>query len=367
MRKNTTVFKKILKKVKKQFQNIVNRHKGDHYKKSFKCFNLLSTVLYAQLLTVSTLGELAQATKANDNLVSTSKSTLSRDLMNKNYKMFIELLHKISAEINPRNLSPLQQKELRDLVGIIQILDSTTIPLNKTLYPWAEYKETKSAIKLHQLLDLFNILPEKGIVTAGSVSDVELMTDIMVEKDVLYVTDRGYIDYEKFDDRIDNAIDFLIRLKVNAVYEVLEDYQIPEEYKDKIIRDQKVILGGTQTRMKHALRLTIFKDDEGKLIKVATTRFDISVELILLIYKCRWQVELFFKWIKQNLQIKRFLGTSPNAVMIQLSVAFILYFLLYFIMQKINFRYTLLKVFWWLKHAANKQVNSTALWSAIIT
>lgn len=238
-------------------------------------------------------------------------------------------------------------KNLRHTLGNIYLIDSSTISLCFSQYRWAVFRKTKSGIKLHlrvKLLD-YGVIPDKPIATPVKPADKNQIDELVIEEDAnaLHVFDRAYVDYEKFDLYCKNGIRFTTRLKANALVKVIKELPIPKG--SSIKKDQIVILGKNKTtRMTNPLRLIEIEDLEGKPIKIITNDFQPEAQEISDIYRYRWQIELFFKWIKQHLAVKHFYGFSPQAVENQLLIALITYSLILLVKIRTGYQGSLLSI-----------------------
>jgi len=211
------------------------------------------------------------------------------------------------------------------LLGRLCLIDSSTVTLCLSRYPWAVFRKSKGGIKLHLMLrfcDEVNI-PERTIITPAKLADKTQMDNLVVEdQDAINVFDRGYVDYDKFDEFCLKGIRFVTRLKGNAIIEVIDEFLTTD---DSIRKDQLVVLGKGCKRMKHPLRLIETEDSKGNPVIIVTNDLNLTASEIASIYRHRWQIELFFKWIKQHLKIKHFYGLSPAAVENQIFIALITY------------------------------------------
>ncbi|WP_146812511.1 IS4 family transposase, partial [Aneurinibacillus danicus] len=208
----------------------------------------------------------------------------------------------------------------------MKISDSSTISLCLTKYKWATFRKTKSGVKIHLRLVFQNeedVVPEKVIVTKAKPSDRTQMDVLIDETDATYVFDRGYVDDEKFDRYCDDGIFFVTRLKKNAVTRTLHSFRLPEN--SSVLSDEMVLVGTPQKRMDNVLRLIKTVDTKGNELLILTNRFDLKVEEISDMYRSRWAIELFFKWLKQHTKVKTFYGTSEKAVTNQILIALIYY------------------------------------------
>lgn len=232
----------------------------------------------------------------------------------------------------------------------IKIIDSTTIGLCLQKYKWATFRETKAGIKIHLRLVFASqedVYPEKISLTCAKSNDRTQMESLIDEIGAMYVFDRGYVDYEKFDEYTDQGIFFASRLKDNAETRHLYTFKVPPE--SSVLSDSMILLGTPQKRVDNVLRLIETHDSKGNRIRIITNRFDLEAEELSDIYRWRWQIELFFKWMKQHAKIKTFYGTSENAVWNQVFLALIAYCLLLLVKLERNSQHSLLQISRWLK------------------
>lgn len=210
---------------------------------------------------------------------------------------------------------------------MLKVLDSTAVQLCLKLFPWAKYRDKTGAIKIHTLYDMVSGCPESILLTDGLVHDKNKMSDFIVEPGVTYVFDRAYLDHEEFDKYCNSDIFFVTRLKKNAVFKIVEVHSMKEG--SAALSDKTVILGSHNARMKNPVRIVEVIDSlSGEPFYIVTNRNDLTADEVSDIYRLRWSIEVFFKWIKQHLIIKKFYGTSPNAILTQIYCALILYCLL---------------------------------------
>jgi IS4 transposase len=254
---------------------------------------------------------------------SISASQLSR----KNNKLDPEALQAILCNL----ISQLHrlQGPAATRIGPVKVIDSSTISLCLNKYRWATFRKTKAGVKLHLRVTFAEpglVFPDKAVITPAKPADHTQMDVLIDEADATYLMDRGYLDYRKYDDYCVRGIRFVSRLKNNAIVEEVEAFPATKE--SKIVRDVKVILGKGNKRMKHALRMIETTDSKGNLVRIITNRFDLTAEELGDLYRSRWQIEIFFRWVKQNLKLTCFYGTEENAVMNQIWVCLIAYCLL---------------------------------------
>ncbi|ABO49400.1 transposase, IS4 family [Desulforamulus reducens MI-1] len=329
-----------------KFLSNVKESEVDAYAKKLTVIKLIQMISYAQLEQLKGLRHISNSLN-DDNfssavgLDSISASQLSRKLRDLSpeltQSLFSDIVHQFGTEIG--------FKSIRQELGRIYLIDSSTISLCLSRYRWAEFRKTKSGVKLHLRIQLLEqgVLPDKAIIKPAKSADKTQMDALVVEKDALNVFDRGYLDYKRFDNYSNNGTRFVSRLKSNAIVETLEEF--PTNQDSLIKKDHKVILGkdGT-TKMQNPLRLIETEDTEGKPVIIITNDFELSAEEISDIYRYRWQIELFFKWIKQHFCVKHFYGLSQQAVENQLMIALITYCLMMLLKKKTGYEGPLLKI-----------------------
>jgi len=317
----------------------------DKYVKKLTTLQLIQVIIYAQLKQNQSLREISN--NFNDDRFSTevginsfSAAQLSRRLRD----LPIYIVQSLFMEIMSNAVKLLGNKANREL-GAIRIIDSSTISLCLTRYPWAIFRKTKSGVKLHLSLRFVNgvTVPEDAIITPAKQNDRKQMDNLVIEaNDVLNVFDRGYVDYEKFDYYCQKGVRFVSRLKDSAIIEFIENRPVDQD--TSVQSDLVVKLGTSTKKMKHELRLIEVVDTQGNLVKIITNDFQLSAEELGDIYRYRWQIEIFFKWIKQHCCVKHFYGLSQQAVENQIFIALITYCLLQLLRLKISVQRTLLQI-----------------------
>ena len=275
-------------------------------------------------------------------LESISAAQLSRKHKQVNPALLAGIFQDLVAELHCRTQSTTHIKRN------VKVIDSTTVSLCLQKYNWATFRQTKAGIKVHLRLVFANqddVYPDKIALTTAKPSDRSQMDQLIDEEGATYVFDRGYLDYKRFDEFCAKNIYFVTRLREDAVYYLLETKTSSQE---NILSDSVVLLGSGQKQMKHPLRVVEVLDTQGKLIRIVTNRWDLSVEEISDLYRARWSIELFFKWIKQHVRIKTFYGTSQNAVWNQVYLALIAYCLLLLVKLETKTGRSLLEISRWL-------------------
>ena len=237
---------------------------------------------------------------------------------------------------------------LTDLDKTVYAFDSSTIDLCLSLFPWAQFRKHKSAIKLHTLLDLRGNIPVFIRITPGSIHDVNVLDDLVLEPGSIYVMDRGYVDYSRLYRIHQHQATFVLRAKSNMQFRRL--YSHPVDQTSGVRSDQTIKLTGFYPSKEYPdkiRRIHYFDTDTNKRFVFLTNQFMLPAQTIADLYRCRWQVELFFKWIKQHLRIKAFYGTSENAVKTQIWIAISMYVLVAILKKRLNLEqslYTILQV-----------------------
>lgn len=344
---NKSTFYQLFKAIKNEkFLNHAKTLEFDEYSKKLTAVKLIQMIAYAQLEQLKGLRHISNSLHHQNfskavGVSSISASQLSRKLRD----LPTELTQSLFTDVIQQFGSEIGYKSIRQGLGRIYLIDSSTISLCLSRYQWAEFRKTKSGVKLHLRIQLFEqgVLPDAAIITPAKPADKTQMDALVVEKDALNVFDRGYLDYKKFNNYCDNGTRFVSRLKSNAIIELLEEFPVDQD--SLIKKDQKVILGKDgATKMKHPLRLIETVDTEGKPVIIITNDFKLSAEEISDIYRYRWQIELFFKWIKQHFCVKHFYGLSQQAVENQLLIALITYSLMMLLKMKAGYNGTLLEI-----------------------
>ena len=331
---HNTVFSQILKLIPRhEFETLAKQH---HTGRSFRTASRWSqfvTMAMAQLSGRNSLRDIVENISAQAHRlyhlgsVKLSRSNLSRINNGKPYALYEELFGKLLSRCQGvvpghcfRFSNPLYS------------LDASTIDLCLSVFPWADFRTTKGAVKLHVGLNHAGYLPEFVTVTEGKDHDVTVGRTLEFPKGSIVAVDKGYNDYTWYKQLTDKGVFFVTRLKTNAKYRIV--YRHPVLKNKGLTCDQTIEFIGDQTAKKcpAQLRRIGYRDAEtGKRYVFLTNNFKLSAKTIAEIYKARWQVELFFKWVKQNLKIKSFVGTSKNAVMTQIWVALCIYLLLAFL------------------------------------
>ena len=310
-----------------KFLRIVKKYEGDRYVKSFSCWNQLLTMMFGQLTNRESLRDLIVATEAHSGKLyhlgmgkSVTRSNLSKANEQRDYRIFEEFAYFMIDEARRK-----RQTEIFKLGGSVYAFDSTTVDLCLAVFDWAKFRSKKGGIKVHTLYDIEAQVPAFLHITTASVHDSKAMPQIPLEENAYYIFDRGYNDFGQLY-RI-NAIGacFVIRAKNNVKYRILswKRRMPPGVLSDSII---EFTVYKSSKAYPEKLRRVVYRDEEsGVVYTYLTNDLESSALVIANLYKNRWSVELFFKWVKQHLKIKKFWGTSENAVRIQIYCAIITY------------------------------------------
>ncbi len=326
---------------KHEFRSCVQRYRGDRRIRNFSCLDQFLCMAFAQLTYRDSLRDIETCLRAIQSKLyhlgirgKVSRSTLADANERRDWRIYSDFAQALIR--HARQLYAADSFGV-DLEHTAYALDSTTIDLCLSLFPWAEFRRNKGAIKLHTLLDLRGNIPCFVLITDGKTSDVTVLDKLVIEPGAFYVKDRGYIDFARLHRFTRNMAFFVTRAKRNMDYS-RRCYR-PVDKSTGLRSDQTIILTGPKTSKAYPvpLRRISFCDLETeKRLVFLSNNFLLPALTIARIYKCRWQVELFFKWIKQNLRIKTFYGTSPNAVKTQVWIAISVYVLVAIVRKELK-------------------------------
>ncbi|MED3648273.1 IS4 family transposase [Halalkalibacterium halodurans] len=337
-----TTINELLKELDEQtFKNIVNVIDLDKYVKKLTAYKFLELLIFAQINEVESLAHLSKQSKDVEELQlqldldGISDSQLSRKQSNLSPKLFEKIFHHLVFKIQAQ----MKQTPIVRDIGRLHVIDSSTMSMSITQYPWATFRKTKAGVRLHLRVVVTKDLtvPDKAVLLPAKQADRTQMDELIdIDPQALYLFDRGYTDYKQFDKYCREGVRFITRLKKNADIEVLTE-QAPDP-ENLIYQDSEVYLGNAQngTKMQHPLRLIKTEDREGNQVIIVTSCFEISAKEIGDLYRYRWKIETFFKWVKQHLKIKSFFGKSENAVYNQIWIALITYCLEVLLQLRVN-------------------------------
>ena len=336
----------------KTFHRIVKRYDGDCRIRTLSCAEHFRILAFAQLTYRESLRDIETCLSAQANKLyhmgireAVSRSTLADANSNRDWRIYADFAQRLINQA--RQLYSSEDLGI-DLTNTVYALDSTTIDLCLSVFPWANFRTTKAAVKLHTLLDLRGNIPSFIHISDGKMHDVKALDLLIPEPGAIYVMDRGYVDFARpYAFHLAGAF-FVTRAKSNL--DAHRVYSTTTDRTTGIVCDQTIALDGYYAKKDYPqqLRRIRFNDPEtNKTLVFLTNNFTLPSPTICALYKNRWQVELFFKWIKQHLRIKRFYGTSENAVKSQIWIAVSVYVLVAIIKKQLNLNaslYTLLQI-----------------------
>jgi hypothetical protein len=337
-----TLFAQVMEFVPwKTFGRIVERHKGDAGVRTLSCADLFRVMAFAQLTWRDSLRDIETCLAANQTKLfhmrmkaSPARSTLADALERRDWRIYHGLAQRLIARAKALYA---QDPSVLELDASVYALDSTTIDLCLSLFDWTPFRSTKAAVKLHTLLDLRGSIPTFLHISDGKLHDVNVLDILPIEAGAFYVMDRGYVDFTRLYAMHQAGAFFVTRAKQGM--DARRVYSSPTQRSTGVICDQRVMLNGFYSAKAYPeyLRRVRFKDPEsGKTLVFLTNNTALPALTIAALYKSRWQVELFFKWIKQHLRIKRFLGTSENAVKTQIWCAVATYVLIAIVKKELQ-------------------------------
>jgi len=323
------------------FTRIVTRYRGDHRIRTLSCAEQFRCMAFAQLTYRESLRDIEACLTAQSAKLyhmgfrkPVSRSTLADANERRDWRIYADFAQRLITQA--RKLYAADTFGV-DLSNTVYALDATTIDLCLSVFPWAPFRSTKAAVKLHTLLDLRGSIPSFIHISDGKLHDVNVLDLLVPEAGAFYVMDRAYLDFERLYALSQMGAFFVTRAKLNMDARRL--YSAPTDRSTGVICDQTIALNGFYSSQHYPqhLRRIRFKDPEtGKTLAFLTNNFQLPALTICALYKSRWQVELFFKWIKQHLRIKRFFGTSENAVKTQLWIAVSVYVLIAIIKKRLE-------------------------------
>ena len=322
------------------FRRLVAKYRGDFNVRSFSCLDQFLCLAFAQLTYRESLRDIEACLRAQDSKLyhlgirgNVSRSALADANEGRDWRIHFEFAQSLIGIARRLYASEPLAVDLNDTV---YALDSTTIDLCLSLFPWASFRETKAAIKLHTLLDLRGAIPAFIHISDGRYHDVNALDLLVPEPGAYYVMDRGYLDYARLHTLHQAGSFFVTRARSNFKFKRVSSQ--PVDRKTGLICDQVVQLVWFYSKQGYPdrLRRIGLRDDEGRYLVLLTNQMELPTRIICDLYRQRWQVELFFKWIKQHLRIKRFFGNSENAVKTQIWTAVATYVLVAIVRKRLN-------------------------------
>ncbi len=333
MNTGQTVFSQLIDFLpKKQFDTCVRQYHGNHRIKSFSCFDQYLCMVFAQITYRQSLRDIETCLRAMQQKLyhcgirgDVSRTTLAKANENCDWRIYADFAQIL---INKARILYANEDFGIQLDREVYALDSSTIDLCLSLFPWAKFRKHKAAVKIHTLMDLKGSIPTFICITDGKVHDVNILDDLVLESGAIYVMDRGYLDFARLFTFTQNLSTFVTRAKTNFDYRRLYYRQVDRS--TGLRCDQTIMLNGYYVSQDYPAvlrRIGYYDIETNKKFIFLTNNFSLDALIIAQLYKCRWRIELFFKWIKQYLRIKTFFGTSINAVKTQIWIAISVYVL----------------------------------------
>jgi hypothetical protein len=355
------------------FRRIVKRYDGDYKVQTFSCLDQFFCMAFAQLTYRESLRDIEACFRAQRSklyhLGIRSKQVARNTIANANnirdWKIYADFAQSLITIA--RNLYVNEPFGV-DLQNSVYALDATTIDLCLSVFPWAPFRQTKAAVKLHTLLDLRGNIPTFIHISDGKMHEVNILDQLIPEAGAFYVMDRGYLDFTRLHQFHQSGAFFVIRGKSNL--KIQRRYSRPVDRTTGLVCDQTVILTGFYSQQDYELplRRIRYKDSQtNKTLIFLTNNFALPALTIAQLYKCRWQVELFFKWIKQHLRIKNFYGTSENAVKSQIWISISVYVLVAIVKKRLNLKASLYQLLQILSLTMFERIPLDQLLNGIVT
>jgi hypothetical protein len=347
MHTGRTVFSQLLDFLPKhQFDVCVRRYRGNHRVRTFSCFDQYLCMMFAQITYRQSLRDIEICLRTIQSKLyhcgirgRVSRNTLAKANELRDWRIYADFAKMLIAKARTLYANDNFGVQLnRDVYA----LDSTTIDLCLTLFPWAKFRRHKAAVKVHTLMDLRGSIPCFICVTDGKTHDVNILDEIVLESGAMYIMDRGYLDFARLYTFTQNLCSFITRAKSNFNYTRIAYRTVDKS--TGLRSDQTVRLAGYYTSQDYPAvlrRISYFDSETNKKLIFLTNNFTLPALTITQLFKCRWQIELFFKWIKQYLRIKTFFGTSINAVKTQIWIAISVYLLAAIVKKELNIKQSL--------------------------
>lgn len=332
-----------------QFRRCVQRYNGNHRVRNFPCWDQFLAMVFAQITHRDSLADIEVCLRSRQDQLyrlgfrsTVAHSTLADANRSRDWRIYHDLAQRLIARARRLYAGESFGVELEQTV---YALDSTTIDLCLSLFPWARFRSTKAAVKLHTLLDLRGPIPTMISISHGKRGDASILDELMLEPGAFYVMDRGYVDFERLYRFVPAGAFFVTRAKGNLQASRLESCPVDP---CSGVRSDQIVRLRLPKSIEHypdRLRRISFRDPEsGKALVFLTNNFDLPALTIAQLYESRWRVELFFKWIKQNLKIKHFFGTSDNAVKTQVWIAVSVYVLVAILRKELGLELSLSQI-----------------------
>ena len=334
---------------KHQFDRCVRRYRGNHRIKTFSCFDQYLCMAFAQITYRQSLRGIETCLRAMQPKLyhcgirgNVSRNTLANANEHRDWRIYADFAQIL---INKARMLYANEDFGIQLNREVYTLDSTTIDLCLSLFPWAKFRKHKAAVKIHTLMDLKGSIPTFIRITDGKVHDVNILDDLILEPGAIYIMDRGYLDFARLYTFTQNLSTFITRAKSNFNYRRL--YYRKVDKTTGLRCDQTIMLNGFYASQDYPAvlrRIGYFDIETSKKFVFLTNNFTLPALTIVRLYKCRWSIEIFFKWIKQYLRIKTFFGTSANAVKTQIWIAVSIYILVAIVKKELKIELSLSEI-----------------------
>jgi len=327
-----------------EFQHLVMITKAERYAKGFTCWGQFVAMLFCQLGRAHSLREISGGLRSCEGklkhlgITAPSHSSLAYANQHRPWELYQQVFLQLFERCRVQVVGKRRFRFKNKLIS----MDSSTIDLCLAIFDWARFRRTKGAVKLHLLLDHDGYLPSFAIITQGNVSDIKVARQFHSDPGTIVVDDRGYNDYALFGRWTAQGVYFVTRMKDNALYEVVGEKDVPQN--SHVLKDEMIELRGTKAIEKCPYplrRIEVYDPETEEVLVFLTNNLKLGATTIAAIYKERWQIEIFFKALKQNLKIKTFVGTSANAVKIQIWTALIAMLVLRFLQLRSKFNWSL--------------------------
>lgn len=350
MNSGRTVFAQLISFLPlREFHQCVERYQGDYKVKDFSCLDQFLCLAFAQLTYRESLRDIEACLRSRHSKLyhmgirgHVARNTLANANTVRDWRIYADFAHVLIGIARPLYLN---DDFGIDLENTVYAFDSTTIDLCLALFPWAHFRKRKGAVKMHTLLDLRGSIPSFIEITEGKVADVNVLDQLPIESGAFYLVDRGYLDFARLYHITQQAAFFVTRPKCNTLFRRCRSKKVDKA--SGILCDQVILLTGKDADKTYPAQLRRIKYYDGETknrLVFLTNNFLLPALTIAELYKARWRVELFFKWIKQHLRIKAFYGTSPNAVKTQIWIAISIYVLVAIIKRRLSLDASLYKI-----------------------
>ena len=331
------------------FESCTNTYKTDKGVSKYGTYDQFVALTFGQLNKYQSLNDISAGIGVSEIFIddlgltqSPARSTMSDGNKNRDWRVFESLYYRLLSHYKSVLKKHHKTHIIKEIKGkVIKLIDSSTISLCLAMFDWAEFRTAKGGIKLHTSWDYNLMIPDVVNITKAKVHDRYGLEQLIYPKNTIVVEDRAYFDFDLMLHRIKAENVFVTRIKTNTLYATIEELELPEHIDQNILKDEMIQLTSPRAIdtgiSEHKLRLVhVYKEDENKVIAIITNQLDWCYNTIAELYKKRWDIELFFKALKQNLQVKTFWGTSENAVKSQIYVALISYLFLELIKRTIS-------------------------------